>query len=291
MGGQPSKPSDFVKHETDIKIKSTEDDYEIACKLWRPKGRIRAAALLIHGGSFSTGDRESNTFVADSLAAVTGTVIITASFRDGSSTTYETGKSISDLKAVVKYMKRRFYNEPFGVVGCSSGGFFAMKLCNEMDPGDIKFCIPLCPVSHPHARAIYLNHCIAGTTPLSSGKDLYRVRHTKERAQEIIGNQLQFFKSYKVMAEASDEVVENVNRVPTLVILANADKNVPSQVTQGMVDTWATRAIIVEGTGHEIHTAPPADLSKSYLPDVERFLRTVLKDDAYEPLWRIENVP
>lgn len=288
MGGQPSKPSDYVKHE-EVKVKNTEDGYEIACKLWRPKGRIRAAALLVHGGMFSTGNRESHAFVADSLAAVTGTVVITATFRDGSSTTYETGKTISDLIAVVKYMKRRFYNEPFGLVGCSSGGFFAMKLCNEMDPGEIKFFIPLCPVSHPHARAIYLNHCIEGTTPLSSGKDLYRVRHTKEKAQEIVGNQLQFFGSYKVMAMASDEVVENMNKVPTLLILGSADKNIPSQVTQGVVDTWASRTIIIGGAGHELQSSPPPNLSQSYLPDVERFLRNVLKDEPYEPLWQIQN--
>lgn len=245
--------------------------------------------LLIHGGSFSTGDRESNAFVADSIAAVTGTVVITASFRDGgSSTTYESGRSIGDLIAVSNYMKRRFYNEPFGVIGCSSGGFFAMKLCNDMDADDIKFCILLCPVGHPHARAIYLNHCIAGTTPLSSGKDLYRFRHTKEHAQEIVGNQLQFFKSYKIMAQASDEVGENIHAVPTLLILASTDKDSPSQTTQGIVDTWATRTVIIQGGGEEIHTEPPSDLSKSYLPDVERFLRTVLKDEAYEPLWRIE---
>lgn len=288
MGDQPSKPSDYVKHEEDIKIKNAEDGYEIPCKLWRPKGRIRAAVLLIHGGSFSTGNRESNAFIADSLAAVTGVVVITATFRDGSSTTYETGKSITDLIAVAKYMKRRFYNEPFGVVACSSGGFFAMKLCNEMDPGEIKFFIPLCPVSHPHARAIYLNHCIEGTTPLSSGKDLYRVRHTKEKAQEIVGNQLQFFGSYKIMAMASDDVVDNVNEVPTLLVLGSADKNVPSQVTQGMVDSWATRTVIIGGAGHELQAAPLADFRQSYLPDVERFLRNVLNDDPYEPLWKIQ---
>lgn len=286
MGDQQSKPSDHVKHE-EVKVKNIEDGYEIACKLWRPKGRIRAAALFIHGGMFSKGDKESHAMVADSIAAVTGTVILTASFRDGASTTYETGKSISDLISAAKYMQRRFYNEPFGVIGSSSGGFFAMKLCNEMDAGEIKYCIPLCPVAHPHARAIYLNHCIEGTTPLSSGKDLYQVRHTKEKAQEIIGYQLQYFASYKVMAAASEEVLENTSKVPTLLILGSADKNVPSQVTQGAVDTWASRTIIIGGAGHEIQNAPPLSFSQSYLPDIERFLQNVLEDDPYEPLWRV----
>lgn len=285
MGDQPSKPSDYVNTE-EVKVKSVKDGYEIPCKVWKPKGRIRAAALFIHGGMFSTGDKESHSLISESLAAQTGIAIITATFRDGAETTYATGKSVSDLISVAKYMKRRYYNEPFGLIGSSSGGFFALTLCNEMDSGAIKFCIPICPVSHPHARAVYLNHCIQGTTPLASGKDLYPVRHSAFKAEEILKNQMDFFVSFKEMAAASEEVSENVHKVPTLLILGSADANVPPQVTQHLVDTWASRTIIIGGAGHELANAPPADFSESYIPDVERFLRKVLKDEPYEPLWR-----
>jgi len=285
MGDQPSKPGDYVNRE-EVTVKNGKDGYEIPCRLWKPKGRIRAAALFIHGDMFSNGDRESHSLVSESLAAQTGIAMITATFRDGSSTKYESGKSISDLIAVAKYMKRRYYNEPFGVIGSSSGGFFALAVCNEMDYGDVKFCIPLCPVSHPHARAVYLNHCIQGTTPLSSGKDLYPVRLSVERAQAILDSQMQFFGSYKEIAVASEDVSENVHQVPTLLILGSADAYVPPQVTQQLVDTWASRTIIIGGAGHEIQNAPPADFAQSYIPDVERFLRNVLKDEPYEPLWR-----
>ncbi len=285
MGDQPSKPGDYVNHE-EVKVKNGQDGYEIQCKLWKPKGRIRAAALFIHGGKFSTGDRNSHSLVSESLAAQTGIAIITASFRDGSETTYESGKSISDLIVVSRYMKRRYYNEPFGVVGSSSGGFFALALCNEMDFGDIKFCIPLCPVAHPHARAVYLNHCIQGTTPLASGKDLYHVRLAPEKAEEVLTHQMQFFGSYKDMAMASEQVRENIHRIPTLLILGSDDANVPPQVTQHLVDTWASRTIIIGGAGHELQDAPPTDFSQSYIPDIERFLRNILKDEPYEPLWK-----
>lgn len=285
MGDQPSKPGDYVNRE-EVTVKNGNDGCQIPCKLWKPKGRIRAAAVFVHGGKFSTGDRNSHSLVSESLAAQTGIAIITANFRDGSQTTYETGKSISDLKAVAEFMKKRYYNEPFGVVGSSSGGFFALALCNEMDFGAIKFCIPLCPVAHPHARAVYLNHCIQGTTPLASGKDLYHIRLPPEKAEDVLTNQMKFFGSYKDMAMASEEVRENIHQVPTLLILASADANVPPQVTQHLVDNWACRTVIIGGVGHEIQDAPPADFSQSYIPDVERFLRHVLKDEPYEPLWK-----
>ena len=287
MGNTPAKPGDYVNTE-EIVVKNERDGNKIPCKIWKPKGRIRASALFIHGGMFSKGDRESHSLVAESLAAQTGIVLITATFRDGSLTSYNTGKSISDLIAVANFMKKRYYNESFGVVGSSSGGWFGLKLCNEMDFGAVKFCIPLCPVSHPHARAVYLNHCIQGTTPLSSGKDLYYVRHTPAKAQEILVNQLNFFGSFKEMAMASEEVQENIHKIPTLLILGSVDANVPPQVTQHLVESWASRTIIIGGAGHEISDAPPADYTESYLPDVERFLRKVLKDEPYEPLWKSE---
>lgn len=285
MGDQPSKPGDYVSRE-EVQVRNGEDGYEVPCKLWKPKGRIRATALFIHGGMFSKGDKESHSLVSESLAAQTGIAIMTVTFRDGSVTKYDSGQSVSDLISVANYLRRRYYNEAFGVIGSSSGGFFALALCNEMDYGEIKFCIPLCPVSHPHARAVYLNHCIEGTTPLSSGKDLYPVRHHPEKAQYILDNQFQFFGSYKEMAKASEDVSQNVHKVPTLLILGSADANVPPQVTQHLVDTWASRTIIVGGAGHEIQNAPPADSSQSYIPDIERFLRKVLKDEPYEPLWK-----
>lgn len=288
MGDQPSKPGDYVNRE-EVKVKNGHDGYEIQCKVWKPKGRIRATALFIHGGKFSTGDRNSHSLVSESLAAQTGIAIITADFRDGSATTYASGKSLRDLMAIAEYMKKRFYNEPFGIVGSSSGGFFALAVCNEMELGAIKFCILLCPVAHPHARAVYLNHCIQGTTPLASGKDLYHIRLPPEKAQDILTNQLQFFGTYKEMAMASEEVSENVHKVPTLLILGSADANIPSQVTQRLVDSWASRTIIIGGAGHEIQNAPPSDLGQSYLPDVERFLQNIFKDEHYEPLWKSKN--
>lgn len=287
MGDQPSKPSDYVDCE-EVTVKNAEDGYEIPCKLWKPKGRIRASALFIHGGMFSKGDRDSHQAVTLSLAAQVGIAVMTANFRDGSMTSHSTGKTISDLQYIAQDMKRRYYNEPFGVVGSSSGGFFALALCNAMKEGEIKFCVPICPVANPHTRAVYLGHCIDGTTPLDSGADLYPVRQPPQRAQMILSNQMQYFKTFNNMIKAADSILQNINEVPTLLILGSADANIPPQVSQHHMDYWATRTVIVGGAGHEIQNFPPTDPNKSYIPDIERFLQTLFRDDPYEPLWKSE---
>ena len=290
MGDQPSKPSDYVDTE-EVTVKNEEDGYEIPCKLWKPKGKIRACALFVHGGMFSKGDRESHQAVSCCLAAQVGIAVMTVTFRDGSVTTHSSGKSISDLKSAANEVMKRYYNEPFGVVGSSSGGFFALALCNAMEAGKIKYCIPLCPVANPHTRAVYLGHCIDGTTPLSSGTDLYSVRQPPQRAQEILSNQMQYFKTFNMMIKAADSVLENKNDVPTLLILGSLDANIPHQVTQHHVDNWATRTVIIGGAGHEIQNCPPMLPNKTYIRDIEIFLQNLFKDDPYDPLWRPEDNP
>lgn len=283
MGAEPSR---FVEEE--VTVTNDVDGYEIQAKLsFQSSKKIRATALFLHGGMFSTYDRNSNAEVTKALVKECGLAVLTADFRDGSSTTYRTGKTLTDLKVLARYLQSRFPEHPMGVVGSSSGGYFAMMLCNAMGANTtnpkIRFCIPLAPVAHPQARGIYLKHCIEHTTPMATGKDLYSVRHTPERAESILNNQLKFFESFKCMAEAADFVQKNISKVPTLLIVGASDKNIPLTVIQNVQQHWASRTIVLgDGVGHELCNVPPTESDHSnYLPDINRFLANVLDDGGY----------
>jgi pimeloyl-ACP methyl ester carboxylesterase len=287
MGAKSSKPSVIVDDVDTYEFTVDNDDgYSIPCKLWTPSPssrNIRAAALYLHGGMFSKGDRNSHSAVTRALVTECGLAVLTANFRDGSTTKYSSGQTLSDLKRLTLYLKTKFPKLPFGIIGSSSGGYFALQLCNAIDEfGDVQFCIPLAPVAHPHARAIYLKHCLDGTTPMTNGKDLYSVRHTKEKAQTILDHQLAYFQTFKQMSQAAEAVSTNLNQIPTLLVLGAVDKNVPSTVTQQVQQHWATRTIVIGGVGHEFQNEPPSDPIQNYIPDIDRFLKSVLKEE--EPL-------
>jgi pimeloyl-ACP methyl ester carboxylesterase len=187
------------------------------------------------------------------------------------------------LKRLTLYLKTKFPKLPFGIIGSSSGGYFALQLCNALDEcTDVQFCIPLAPVAHPEARAVYLKHCIDGTTPMmTNGKDVYSsLRHTKERAQTILDNQLAYFETFKQMSLAAEAVSKNVNKIPTLLVLGAVDKNVPFTVTQQVQQQWATRTIVIGGMGHAFQNEPPSDPTQNYMPDIDRFLKIVLNEES-----------
>jgi alpha/beta superfamily hydrolase len=237
---------------------------------------------------FSSGDRNSHEAITRAFVSQLGVTIVTANFRDGSTNaTHDTGKTLQDLKSIVRYimsMQSTFPSSPsLGVIGLSSGGYFALALCNALGPSiKVDFLIPICPVANPHARAMYLKHCIEETTPLPSGKDLYQgLRLDPKRAQEILDYQLQYFETYKQMSLAAAAVESNQHNIPTILIAGAQDKNVPPQVIQTTVSQWASRTIVIGNAGHELQTAIPSDPDQSYLPDLDRFLSTVLRDEGY----------
>ena len=263
----------------ELLVTNEEDGFEIVSKLWTGGDamatKARAAAVFLHGGIFSRNDRNSHAPVSEALVRDCGLSVLTADFRDGSSTTFRSGKTLSDLKALVRFMKSKYPKLPFGVIGSSSGGYFALQLRNALQSGDIHFCIPLAPVADPKARALYLRDCIDGSTPIS---DSYLVRHTAERAQFMLDHQLKYFESFQQMSIATEQVVKNKHGIPTLLVLGGADKNIPFQVTQNVQQEWATRTIILGGIGHELQNEPSASPAHNYVSDINRFLEVLLDE-------------
>lgn len=313
MGGQASKPkgtkppqptsdspslslsSTASVHVETVHIVSQDaDQFAIPCKLWTPAAAAsgkqpRAAVLFIHGGVFCEGNEDSHADVTTALVQHAQLAVLTCNFRDGASATYASNKWLADLKACAVWLHDKYHqqhhqhhhrhaNLPIGLVGSSSGGWFAMAVANQMDMPFLQFCILLCPVAHPQARAVYLQHCQEGTTPLATGKDMYGgLRHTPQKATSMLQKQLCFFETYKQMAFAAERVAHNHHHMPTLVILGAHDQNVPAVVTQGTIQNWAWRTIIIGSAGHEIQNSPPAVHSYDcYLHDINRFLHAVV---------------
>jgi len=250
-------------------IKSSDDGFPIPIKVWTPPGPPpRAAVFFIHGGKFAEGDRESHSSVSLGLASL-HFAVITATFRNGTDAPNSTGRTMRDLADVIGYFKKRHPAVPFGLIGSSSGGYFALSLCQILDKGAVDFCCVICPVASPGKRASYLRSCIAET----ARGDGYVVQHNKETAQSILDTQMGFWETDDAMEKAGEALRTNKHNIPTLLILGSVDKNAPLQVTSD-VRAWATKTVIIGGAGHGINDVLPTEY-QSYLPDIDELVKHI----------------
>ncbi len=273
-------PVDIKIIETCIPSSIENDNFQIPIKIFTPATTTantthRAVVFFIHGGMFAFGDRHSHPTISHALCQL-GLVVVTASFRNGEEAPHESNVTMRDLNDVVDHCVQTYTDLPFGLVGSSSGGFFAIHLSQTLDSTNkIAFCIPICPVADPFKRASYLRSSISG----SAHSDGYTAVHTPEKSKYILEKQLSFWKSDESMLEARESTRSNTNNVPTLLIIGSADKNVPFDVTNE-VQGWATRTVVIGGKGHELcDKIVEGGGYCCYLPDIERFLVYCLKED------------
>jgi acetyl esterase/lipase len=262
------------------------DNFQIPIKTFTPTPNTtssstttpRAVVFFIHGGIFALGDMHSHPTISNALSSQLGLVVITASFRNGEEAPHASNVTMTDLNDVVNYCIRTYPDLPFGLVGSSSGGFFAIHLSQtlQQQPSkkkEVAFCIPICPVADPFKRASYLRSSISG----SAQSEGYNAVHTPEKSKFILEKQLSFWQNDESMLEASASTKSNTRNVPTLLIIGSADKNVPFVVTNE-VQGWATRTIVIGGRGHELCDEVVGGYC-CYLPDVERFLEYCLREE------------
>ncbi|KAL9189966.1 hypothetical protein ACHAXT_009641 [Thalassiosira profunda] len=244
------------------------DGFAIPIKAYRPVNTpIRSAVFLIHGGIFSYGDRESHPTIAEGLAKL-GLCVTTASFRNGEEAPHRTNITMRDLRDVIDHTRGEWPDVPFGLVGSSSGGFFALTLMQTLGPAVVSFCIPICPVADPFKRASYLRSSVSG----SAASEGYAACHDPTQSARILEKQLSFWEKDEDMKEAADGLKTNRHDIPTLLILGSVDKNVPFEVTAG-VQSWATRTIVIGGRGHELcDEVVKGGGYHCYLADIDRFL-------------------
>jgi len=201
-------------------------------------------------------------------------VVVTASFRNGQEAPHKTNITMRDLRDVIFHVKET-WDIPFGLVGSSSGGFFALTLSQTLGPSITSFCIPICPVANPFKRASYLRSSITGNAP-SEGYTNY---HEPTKSAKILEKQLSYWIDDDSMKEAGDSLKVNTYDVPTLLIIGSKDKNVPFAVTND-VQAWATRTIVVGGRGHELCDEVVEGGYHCYLGDIDRFLGYCLSLDT-----------
>jgi len=249
------------------------DDFAIPIKIHLPPDDtpIRAAVFFIHGGIFYHGSRDCHPTISRGLARL-GLAVVTASFRSGDQgVTCRTNVTTKDLEDVIAYARGRWSDVPFGLVGSSSGGFFALTLSQMLGPSVVSFCVPICPVANPMERASYLRSCILGIAKSEHGR--VNNAHDPEKAANILSKQMVYWDDDdESMARAGEFLKTKKHDVPTLLIAGSADKNVPLSVIRD-VQSWATRTIVVGGMGHELCSqVVEGGGYHCYLPDVDRFV-------------------
>lgn len=120
--GAPStkQPTNNIE-ETTIPSSIKDDNFAIPIKIYTPftSKPIRAAVFFIHGGIFSYGDCNSHPAIAHGLANL-GLVVVTASFRNGEEAPMQTNITMTDLNDVIDFVRGKWEDVPFGLVGSSS---------------------------------------------------------------------------------------------------------------------------------------------------------------------------
>mmetsp|Transcript_23237 Transcript_23237/g.47049 ORF Transcript_23237/g.47049 Transcript_23237/m.47049 type:complete len:428 (+) Transcript_23237:84-1367(+) len=260
------------------------DSFQIPLKIYRPKPKQqdytpRAVVFFIHGGIFAQGDRHSHPSIATALASHSeiNLIVVTASFRNGKVATWKSGVCLRDLVDVCDFCRREFCDKlssenggslPFGLVGSSSGGFFALTLCRlqsqlqsqaQLDqtnensekktqppsfpipiqtlPVKIQFCIAITPVANPHHRASYLRSSISGSARSDQFVTSYQQPHDPERSQFILEKQLSFWEDDETMILAGESLMRKRNLGDTNDGNENGiDEDVPTLLILGSQD-------------------------------------------------------
>ncbi len=148
-----------------------------------------------------------------------------------------------------------------------------MTLAQSLPQSTIAFCIPICPVADPYKRASYLRSSITCSAVEEGYVFDSNDAHSPSKAESILETQLGFWEDDTTMRQAGELLNSSKNGTPTLLIIGSKDKNVPFEVTK-VIQSWATRTIIVGGRGHELCDSVEEirGTYDDYIPDCMKFL-------------------
>src|SRR5215813_15164971 len=179
------------------------------------------AALEVHGGAWTSGDRLNNVAIGEYLAAH-GIVMLSIDFRMPPAGYPET---VADVNYGIRFLKanaQRFSTraELVGGLGTSSGGH--LLLLNVLRPRDPRYtAIPLAGADASLAFAVA---CWPVADPLA------RYHAVRERGNErLVEAHHQFWPSEEAMAEGNPQLIlergEPVEKPPALIMQGTADDN------------------------------------------------------------------
>ena len=202
-------------------------------------------ALLLHGGCFTAGDHTWNAQQAEALTSELKIITVTFDFR-----TTCLQETMSDLLECIDYLRRRYSPVEYslGVIGCSSAGYFALQLAQQL--GTIDYVIALCPVFDPAVRFRYLQD---GKIECDSWLSLDM--RTKMQKQQLV-----YWQTEQNMIDAAQQLRQGKYKVPTLAIFGNSDANVPPsmalQFCEQVVQHDDRVAVACLEGGHDLCSKP-----------------------------------
>src|SRR5712691_6220787 len=236
---------------------------------YRPEGQGPfPAALEVHGGAWTSGDRFNNVAIAEHLAA-RDIVVLSIEFRMPPTARYP--ETVADVNFGIRFLKanaEKFATrrELVGGLGTSSGGH--LLLLNALRPRDPRYA------SHPLAGAdaglAFAVACWPVADPLA------RYRAVGERGNDrLVEAHHQFWPSEEAMAEGDPQLIleraEPVDKPPALIMQGTADDNLTPEMARNFAAAYARAGGSI--TFHEFEGQPHAFISRDpAAPDALRAL-------------------
>jgi acetyl esterase/lipase len=200
---------------------------------------ITHVALFLHGGCFQDGDETWNRAQCADLTATLHLPLLTLHYRQDNIV-----EVAEDCHKAHRWLREQYPEAKVGIIGGSSGGFYALFLAGCPDAFD--FCVALCPVADPYARYQYLL-----TKPVGVP------------FEDMCAKQLRFFRSEFQMRIGSESVSGDPLKIPTLVIVGDSDRNVPLSLSEDWLRTKERIEYIVLQGGHELCSKPSVEVTEA----------------------------
>jgi acetyl esterase len=218
----------------------------LLARLYRPKDRVGGAGPFpavvgVHGGAWTSGDRNNNQAIDQALAAV-GVVVLALDFRLAPQAPYPA--SVADVNYGVRWLKAHaaeFASRPdwVGAVAGSSGAH--QMLLSALRPRDPRYAAATAPaVAGIDADISYMVACWPIADPLA------RYRMAVARGNErLVKAHHDYFGNEDAMQEGNPQLIlergENV-RLPSLLLLQGTkDDNVTPDMAEKFAATYRAR--------------------------------------------------
>lgn len=214
----------------------------LLAKLYRPQGAGPFPAVVgVHGGAWTSGDRNNNQAIDSALAAA-GVVVLALDFRLAPKAPYPA--SVADVNFGTRWLKAHateFGSRPdwVGTVAGSSGGHQA--LLSALRPNDPRFAAETSPeVKDFDASVSYFVACWPISDPLAR----YRMAIEKKN-ERLIQAHKDYFGDEAAMTEGNPQLVlergENGKLPPLLILQGTKDSNVTPDMAEKFSAAWRSR--------------------------------------------------
>jgi acetyl esterase/lipase len=211
----------------------------LLARFYRPEGGGPfPAALEVHGGAWTSGDRLNNTAIGEYLAA-NGIAVLSIDFRMPPAARYP--ETVADVNFGIRFLKanaERFATRAdlVGGLGTSSGGH--LLLLNALRPRDPRYTV--LPLAGPDASLAFAVACWPVADPFA------RYRAVRERGNTRLAEAHdQFWPSEAAMAEGSPQLIlergETVEKPPALIMQGTNDDNLTPDMARNFAAAY-TRA-------------------------------------------------